>query len=192
MPTEPIRILSICGSLRRGSYNRIVADALPDLAPAGMAITPAPSFAHFPIYDADRQHEHGFPPAVRALAEAIAAADGVIFVTPEYNFSVPGGLKNALDWLSRMEEKPLLNMPVAIQSAATGPVGGARVQYHLRQVLVFMEAIAFNRPEVIIGLVKDKVDEATGELTDLQTRGFIRAQLAAFGPFVRRISAAGN
>lgn len=192
MSERPLRILSICGSLRRESFNRIVANALPALAPDGMEIVPAPPFHGFPLYNADHQREHGFPEDVQLFAAAIRAADGVVFVTPEYNFSVPGGLKNALDWISRMESKPLENKPVAIQTAATGPVGGARAQYHLRQILVFLDAVAFTRPEVIIGFVRDKVDEARGELTDERTRDFIRAQLAAFAPFVRQISPGTN
>jgi chromate reductase, NAD(P)H dehydrogenase (quinone) len=184
----PIRIVSICGSLRRGSFNRIVANALPTLAPADMEIIPAPSFDDFPLYNTDLHTAAGFPETVLRFSEAIINADGVIFVTPEYNFSIPGALKNALDWISRLEARPFANKPVAIQSAATGPVGGARVQYHLRQVLVFMDAIAFTRPEVFISFVKTKVDEVSGQLIDQQSRDFIRAQLAAFAPFVRKMN----
>jgi chromate reductase len=167
-----------------------VANALPDLAPDDMTIVPAPAFDGFPFYNADLQHEHGFPKDVRALADAVHAADGVMFVTPEYNFSVPGALKNALDWLSRLEDRPFAGKPVAIQSAATGPVGGARAQYHLRQIFVFLDAIAFTRPEVFVSFAKSKVDEVKGELVDEQTRHFIKLQLAAFGHFIRKIDPA--
>src|SRR5215212_12021155 len=95
-------LITICGSLRKGSYNRMVMNLLPGLAPAGMAIKEAPSFAEFPLYNADIQNTTGFPAAVNVLADAIRSADGVIIVTPEYNFSTPGGLKNALDWVSRL------------------------------------------------------------------------------------------
>ena len=101
------------------------AAALPSLAPEGMTIRPAPSFAEFPLYNADIQNSSGFPAAVNTLADAIRAADGVIFCTPEYNFTIPGGLKNAIDWVSRVQNQPFAGKPVALQSASPGPVGGA-------------------------------------------------------------------
>jgi hypothetical protein len=108
-----LNVLSICGSLRKGSYNAIVQRALPSLAPEGMTIKPAPSFAEFPLYNADIQNSTGFPAAVNTLADAIRAADGVIFCTPEYNFTIPGGLKNAIDWVSRLQNQPFAGKPVA-------------------------------------------------------------------------------
>jgi chromate reductase len=180
-------VISICGSLRKGSYNAMVARALPGLAPAGMTITPSPSFADFPIYNADIQNEQGFPAAVTAFADAIRAADGVIIVTPEYNFSVPGGLKNALDWVSRLPNQPFAEKPVAIQSASPGPVGGARMLYDLRKILVFLEAFTLNKPEIFVNSVTSRVNEKTGELTDETTRDFIRQQLAAFAKLIKRV-----
>src|ERR1041384_3445786 len=96
-----LNIISICGSLRKGSSNAMTQRALPALAPDGMTIKPAPGFAEFPLYNADIQTSTGFPAAVNALADAIRAADGVIFCTPPDTFTIPGGLKNALDWVSR-------------------------------------------------------------------------------------------
>jgi chromate reductase len=90
-------IVSICGSLRKGSYNRMVMTALAGLAPPGMSVKEAPPYTELPLYDADIQNSSGFPAAATTLADAIRAADGVIFCTPEYNFSLPGGLKNAID-----------------------------------------------------------------------------------------------
>jgi hypothetical protein len=121
-----------CASLRKGSFNRALMNALPALAPADMKLTEAPSFRGFPLYDADLQAK-GFPPDVTALAHAIRAADGIIIITPEYNYSIPGALKNAIDWVSRLPDQPFKEKPVAIQSATGGPLGGARMQYHLRQ-----------------------------------------------------------
>jgi chromate reductase len=189
MAEKTLNVISICGSLRKGSYNAMLARALPELAPTGMSIEPAPSFAEFPIYDADQQAEKGIPPAVTALADAIRAADGVVIVTPEYNFSIPGGLKNAIDWVSRVENQPFAGKPVAIQSASPGPVGGARVQYHLRQAMVFLDAFVLNKPEIFAGNVKSRVDEASGKLTDETTRGFIKQQLAALALFIARVRA---
>lgn len=182
-----LNVITICGSLRRGSYNAMVAAALPGLAPAGMTITAAPSLADFPLYNADIQTEQGFPPAVTALADAIRAADGVIIVTPEYNYSVPGGLKNAIDWLSRMPEQPFAEKPVAIQSVSPGPIGGGRMQHDLRKTLVFLDAFTLNKPEILVGNVTSRLNEKTGELTDETTRDFIRQQLAAFAKLIRRV-----
>jgi chromate reductase len=125
-------VLVICGSLRRGSYNAALACTLPGLAPAGLSLRPAPSFANFPIYNADIQTMSGFPAEVNAWADAIRSADALIIVSPEYNWSIPGGLKNAIDWVSRMKEQPFKDKPVALQSAAGGILGGSRAQYHLR------------------------------------------------------------
>jgi chromate reductase len=139
----------------------------------------------FPHYDADVQAE-GFPAEVLAMSEAIAAADGVIIVTPEYNYSVPGALKNALDWLSRVPEAPFKHKAVAIQTGSPGPIGGARAQYHLRQILVFLDALVLNKPEVMVGLIPSKIDPESGELADVVTRDFIAGQLTNFAAFVRR------
>ncbi len=181
----PLRFAVMVGSLRRGSFNAAIARALPALAPDGVTIAPLGSVGDFPLYNQDVQ-EKGFPPPVTAMAQAIAAADGLIIVTPEYNYSMPGVLKNAIDWLSRVPKQPFAMKPVLIQSASQGGYGGVRAQLHLRHSLVFVEARAFNRPEVIIAAVQTKVDPATGEVTDPATRGFIADQLKAFAAFVRR------
>jgi len=179
-------IISICGSLRKGSYNRMIMTALPKLAPAGLSIKEAPSFADFPLYNADIQNSTGFPAALNVLAEAIRAADGVIFCSPEYNFSIPGGLKNALDWVSRLSNQPFIGKPIAIQSASPGPLGGARIQYDLRKSLVFLDALTMNKPEIFIGNCATKFDEKSGELNDETTINFIKQQLEAFVSFIER------
>ena len=186
-----LNVLTICGSLRKGSYNAMVQRALPALAPEGMSLKPAPSFADFPIYNADIQNSTGFPAPVNALADAIRAADGVIFCTPEYNFSTPGGLKNAIDWVSRLPNQPFAGKPVALQSASPGPVGGARVQYDLRKSMMFLDAFTLNKPEIFIGNCAGKFDEKSGELKDETTRGLIKQQLAAFAVFIARIAPKG-
>jgi chromate reductase, NAD(P)H dehydrogenase (quinone) len=189
MPT--LNIISICGSLRKGSFNAMVQRALPALAPDGMSIKPAASFADFPLYNADIQNSTGFPGAVNAYADAIRAADGVIFCTPEYNFTIPGGLKNAIDWVSRLPNQPFAGKPVALQSASPGPVGGGRVQYDVRRAMMFLDAFTLNKPEVFIGNCAAKFDEKTGQLTDEPTRGFIKQQLAAFATFIARVAPKG-
>jgi chromate reductase len=185
MPRQ-LNVLVICGSLRKGSFNALVARNLPELAPGGMKVDFAPPFDAFPLYNADLQHSSGFPDEVMRFADAVHAADGVIIVTPEYNFSIPGGLKNALDWVSRLKEQPFKDKPVAIQSASPGPLGGPRVQYHLRQAMIFLDALVLNKPEIFVSNVVTKVNEHTGELTDETTREFLRRQLLAFADFIRR------
>jgi chromate reductase len=177
-------IMCICGSLRNGSYNRMVMKALPGLAPVGMSIKEAPSFAEFPLYNADIENSTGFPVAASTLADAIRSAHGVVFCTPEYNFSIPGGLKNAIDWVSRLQNQPFAGKPIAIQSASPGPLGGGRVQYDLRRAMVFLDALTLNKPEIFIGNCASKFDEKTGELKDDTTRKFIKQQLEVFAKFV--------
>lgn len=185
--TGKLNVLSICGSLRKGSINRMVERSLPDLAPEGMNIAPAPAHDKFPLYNFDIQQQ-GMPADVIALCQAIYAADGIVIVTPEYNFSITPSLKNTIDWLSRIKEpSPFARKPFAIQSAANGMLGGARMQYHLRQVLVGLNAYVLPVPEVFIGTARSKVDEATGALTDEPTRDFIRKQLAAFAAFIEQL-----
>ena len=187
MTDRTLNVVSICGSLRKGSYNRMVMNALQGYAPEGMRITEAPSFADFPLYNADVQNSSGFPALVQALGEAIRAADGVIFVTPEYNYSIPGGLKNAIDWVSRLPNQPFAGKPIAIQSATGGTLGGGRMQYDLRRCMIFLDAWTINKPEIFIGNCSQKIDEKTGQIKDEQTVSFIKQQLAAFAKFVARI-----
>ena len=181
-----MNIASICGSLRKGSYNRMLMNALAGLAPAGMSIKEGPSFSEFPLYNADIQNTTGFPAAVGTLADVIRAADGVVVCTPEYNFSLPGGLKNAIDWLSRLPNQPFAGKPIALQSASPGPLGGGRVQYELRRTMVFLDALTLNKPEIFVGGCASKFDEKTGELKDEPTRTFVTQQLEAFAKFVAR------
>jgi chromate reductase len=189
MADRIFNVVCICGSLRKASYNRIVMNALPALAPPNMKLSEAPQFAEFPLYNADMQDSSGIPPAVQTLAEAIRGADGVIFNSPEYNFSMPGGLKNAIDWVSRVPNQPFAGKPVALQSAANGVLGGGRMQYDLRRAMLFLDAVTLNKPEIFIGNCSTKIDAKTGQITDQQTVGFITQQLAAFAKFMERHAA---
>ena len=183
MTEAPLRFAVLLGSLRRGSYNAAIARALPALAPPEVKLEPLGSIGDFPIYDGDVEAQ-GLPAAAVAMGAAIRAADGAIVVTPEYNYSIPGGLKNAIDWLSRLKPQPFVDKPVALASASPGMLGGARAQYHLRQTFVMLEARVFNKPEVFVGLAHTKIN-ADGELTDAPTREVIGKQLAGFAAFVR-------
>ena len=175
--SEKLQVVTLLGSLRKGSFNDMVARTLPKIAPASMEVNALPSIADIPLYDADVQQEEGFPAPVEALAEQIRQADGVVIVTPEYNYSVPGGLKNAIDWLSRLPDQPLAGKPVLIQTSSMGVIGGARCQYHLRQILVFLDAM----------VMQNKVDPQTGEVIDQGTLDHLTGQLTAFGEFIQRV-----
>lgn len=187
--SDTLKIVTLLGSLRQGSFNAMVARTLPRIAPAGMSIDALPSIKDIPLYDADMQQEDGFPATVEAIAEQIRAADGVVIVTPEYNYSVPGGLKNAIDWLSRLPEQPLAGKPVLIQTSSMGAIGGARCQYHLRQILVFLDAMVMNKPEFMGGVIQNKVDAQTGEVVDQSTIDHLTGQLTAFGDYIKRVKA---
>ena len=187
MAQVPLDVVVICGSLRKGSYNAALARALPALAPAGLALRTAPPLDAIPPYNADVQNA-GVPPPVTDWADAIRAADGVIIVSPEYNWSIPGVLKNAIDWVSKLKHQPFEAKPVALQSAAGGLLGGSRMQYHLRQCLTSIEAVMLIRPEVFVTFAAKKFDETTVALTDQPTIDMVKAQLAGFEKFIRKVS----
>jgi chromate reductase len=191
MTDKSLDVLVICGSLRKGSYNAALARTLPALAPSGLVLRAAPSFAGLPVYNFDEHQAGGLHPIAVAWADAIRSADAVVIVSPEYNWSIPGGLKNAIDWASRMNDQPFAGKPVALQSAATGLLGGSRMQYHLRQSLTSIDALLFPRPEVIVTFAAKKFDAATLELTDQPTRDMIKLQLEGFEKFVRRVAGKG-
>jgi chromate reductase len=181
-----VNVIVICGSLRKGSYNAALARLAPKLAPGGMTIAPSPPIGDFPLYNFDTQSSAGFPAGVNELAAAMRSADGILICSPEYNWSIPAPLKNAIDWVSRMKDQPFANKPVALQSAATGLLGGSRMQYHLRQSLTSLDAHLFGQPEVIVTFAAQKFDEKTLELKDQPAIDMIRQQLAGFEKYIRK------
>jgi chromate reductase len=182
--SDRLHVVTLCGSLRRGSFNAALERSLPPLAPAGMALAAGPRIGEIPLYNADVQ-EAGFPPSVTALAAAIRAADGLVVCSPEYNWSIPGTLKNAVDWVSRVENQPFEDKPVVIYSAAGGMLGGARMQYHLRQSLMSIGAQIFARPEIFVTFAAKKFNDRR-ELADQPTIDLIKQNLAGFETFIRR------
>jgi chromate reductase len=181
---ETVRILGISGSLRRGSFNTGVLRAALELAPPGMTIETC-DIAAIPLYNEDVR-EQGFPPPVAELRARIKDADGLLLVTPEYNYSIPGVLKNAIDWASRPPEQPFEGKPIGIMGASAGAMGSGRAQYHLRQCFVFLNGLVMNRPEVMVPAAQTKFD-GSGRLTDQVTRDFISAYLTAFKSWVLRL-----
>jgi len=179
-----MRIIALCGSLRKGSFNRLGLDALQALAPADFEIEIYP-LGDLPLFNPDIEEERGLPPAVAAYRAAINAADGVVMSSPEYHHSISGVLKNALDWdgsPSIYEEKP-----IAIMSVAPGPHGGSRTQYDLRKVLHSTDAYVLAHPEVFIAAAKSKFD-SSGKLTDEKIAAALTEWLAAFRAWILRMT----
>lgn len=179
-----VRILGVAGSLRHGSFNKATLRTAQEMAPTGMTIDSF-DIAPIPLYNEDVRQQ-GFPPPVEEFRARIKAADGLLIVTPEYNYSIPGVLKNAIDWASRPPEQPFDGKPIGLMGASAGTHGSGRAQYHLRQCFVFLNGLVMNRPEVLIAAAQNKFD-ANGQLTDETTRDFMSAHLAAFKAWVLRM-----
>jgi chromate reductase, NAD(P)H dehydrogenase (quinone) len=180
-----ITVLGICGSLRKASYNMATLRAAIELKPPGMTIEVA-DISQFPLYNEDVRAQ-GFPPPVEMFRAQIRNADALLFACPEYNYSMSGVLKNAIDWASRPPDQPFAGKPAAIMGATAGMAGGARAQSDLRRSFVFLDIRPVNRPEVLIGQAQTKFD-ANGRLLDEAARGFIRDMLVALDSWARLIS----
>jgi chromate reductase, NAD(P)H dehydrogenase (quinone) len=180
----PVKVAALCGSLRKASYNRMALRAAMQLAPEGMGIEEA-GIGLLPLYNADL-HQAGLPAVVQQLGDQIAAADALLFVTPEYNYSIPAPLKNAIDWVSRAIPQPFAGKPVAMMGASVGLLGTVRAQLHLRHSMVFLNMLPLNKPEVMIAQATGKFD-ADGNLTDEVARGLIRDLLVALAAWTRRL-----
>lgn len=178
------KILGISGALRKGSTNTGLLRALQDMAAAHVDFDIA-TLHGIPLYDGDEEEAHGKPEAVKALDVRIRAADGVVFACPEYNFSIPGVLKNATDWLSRGSAF-LKWKRVGIVGAGDGHyLGTGRSQYHFRQNLQALQAIVMPRPEIFVNHNSEKFDK-DGNLTDEDTRKHLAKWLEAFIEWVEK------
>jgi chromate reductase len=166
---EPIRVLGFAGSLRKGSYNKVLLRVAAELMPKGVVLETF-DLEGIPLFNEDLEAQ---PPAkVKEFKRRIRAADAVLIATPEYNYSIPGVLKNAIDWASRpYPENAFDNKPVAVMGASTGMLGTARAQYHLRQCFVFLNVHTVNKPEVMVSFALEKIVD--GRLKDEKTRKYI-------------------
>ncbi len=181
---KTIKILGIAGSLRRDSYNRATLRAAAGLVPEGAEVEIF-DLNGIPVFNQDEDHQ--IPSKVADLKQKLRDADAVLFVTPEYNYSVPGVLKNAIDWASRpYGDNSWEGKPAAIMGASSGILGTARAQYHLRQIMVFLNMFPINKPEVMIGNAAEKFD-SEGELTDEKTRSIIQKALTNLVEWTIRI-----
>jgi chromate reductase len=182
---RPLHVLGLSGSLRARSFNTAALRAAGSMLPAGCTFEIAP-IGDLPLYDQDLM-DKGMPePAVRLRAQ-IAKADALIIACPEYNYSVTGALKNAIDWASRGADHPLAGKPLAILGASGGMIGTARAQYHLRQICVFVNMHPINKPEVMIGQAQTKFD-ADLNLTDEPTRKILGDLVTALVAWTRRLA----
>ena len=178
-----LKILGICGSLRKASLNMAALRACNELMPQGMTLQIA-NIVDIPMYNQDL-FDAGMPDPVKRLRAEIAAADGLLFASPEYNFSVSAPLKNLIDWASRPPNQAFQDKPCAMFSCTPGPLGGARVQYDLRRMMVQLWSYPLPRPEVFIGNAPSKFAE--GKLTDETTRKFLAELLVGFKDWIARM-----
>jgi chromate reductase len=183
--TTPIHILGIAGSLRRESYNRSALRAAVQLAPSDVSLDIF-ELDSIPLYNQDIEQQP--PAAVVEFKKRIRAADAILIVTPEYNYSVPGVLKNAIDWASRpYGDSAWSEKPVAIMGVSSGMSGTLRAQYHLRQMFVWLNMLPLNQPEVMIGEAAKKFD-TQGNLTDEKTKELIGRLLTNLAAWTRRLA----
>ncbi|MEM2914085.1 MAG: NAD(P)H-dependent oxidoreductase [Candidatus Bathyarchaeia archaeon] len=181
---QEIVILGFAGSLRKNSYNKALLRAAVELVPKGVRLEIF-DIEGIPLYNQDLEDE--MPTKVKEFKAKIRAADAILVATPEYNFSIPGVLKNAIDWASRPPgDNAFDGKPVAIMSASIGMLGGARAQYHLRQVFVTLNMHPLNKPEVIVPFAEEKFDK-NGRLMDNKTRAKIRESLESFVLWVKKL-----
>ena len=184
--SDSLHVLGISGSLRRASYNTALLRAAAELVPPGVA-QGVFGLASLPLFNQDA--EKPFPEAVVELRTRLAQADALLIATPEYNNSISGALKNAIDWASRPPKQPLAGKPAAIMGVSTGNFGTVRAQLHLRQVLTHVGALPLGKPEVLVARA-EQVFDAEGRLVDAAARGFLQDLLAALARWTQRVSPA--
>jgi len=182
---KQIVVLGFAGSLRKGSYNKALLHAVSELLPNSAKLEIF-DLEGIPLFNQDL--EDRMPQKVKEFKAKIRAADALLIVTPEYDYSVPGVLKNAIDWASRpFGDNSFDGKPVAIMSASPGIIGGLRAQYHLRQILVSLNMHAVNIPEIIVASANKKIDE-NGNLTDKETRKRIKQLLESLIDWTERLT----
>lgn len=187
--SKVITILGFAGSLRKDSYNKALLRAAAEMLPGEVKLEIF-DLEGIPPFNQDL--EGAMPQKVKEFKAKIRAADAILVATPEHNYSIPGVLKNAIDWASRpFGDNSLEHKPVAVMSASTGMLGGARAQYHLRQVFVTLDMLPLNRPEVFVTFASQKIDP-TGKLQDEATRGKIKELLESLVAWTRRLAQKEN
>lgn len=179
------RVFAISGSLRKASFNSALVRAAVELAPEDVTFDVYDELREIPSFDDDVRIA-GLPASVERLGARIKAADALVIAMPEYNYSLPGVLKNAIDWASRIQPCPFAGKALGIMGASPGMYGTARSQYHLRQIAVFLDMHPINKPEVMVTRASDKFD-AAGQLTDDATRKVVASFVVALRDWSLRI-----
>ena len=151
-----------------------------------MSIETYEGLGDMPLYDGDLEARDGIPASAQKFIDAVTGADGMLIATPEYNFSMPAGLKNAIDWASRPNPHPFKDKPLAIMGASAGPLGTARAQYHLRMTMTALDCLILRKPEIFVGLAQSKFDEK-GNLTDEVARDLIAQMMDNFKDWIERL-----
>ncbi len=183
-----VHVFAVAGSLRKDSFNKKLLRAAMELVPPGMMIHQFDGLADIPAYDADIDVDPR-PESVRALKQMLAACDGLLIVTPEYNYGIPGVLKNAIDWASRpAATSPLLGKVALLMGASTGMVGTARAQQQLRQNFVFTKTTVLPVPEILVARAPEKFD-SEGRLIDDMAKQLIAERLKALGEWIYKLRA---
>ena len=186
----PLEIVGLVGSLRARSYNRMLFRAACELAPASLSVQEV-EIGGLPLYNADLDTDDGRPDPVVRLRSAVASADGVLIVSPEYNHAVPGVLQNAIDWASRPGMRsPFRDRPVGFMGASGGLIGTARGQQHLKLVLMSMLALPMPHPGILVTRASTRFDE-TGVLVDEPSREMLADYMTAFDAWIRRVRISG-
>ncbi len=181
---KEVNILGFAGSLRHGSYNRALLRVAAELVPKEAKLEIF-DLEGIPLFNQDL--EKSVPEKVKEFKARIKSADAILVVTPEHNYSIPGVLKNAVDWASRpYGDNSFEGKPVAVMSASTGMLGGSRAQYHLRQVFVFLNMHPINKPEVMVTFANQKFDEK-GRLTDEKAKELIKQLLEALVAWTKKL-----
>ena len=179
---EELRLLGIVGSLRKASINRALLRAVGEVLPEGVKLEIFERLGELPLFNSDLPE----PEPVAALKRAVADAHGVVIAVPEYNYSIPGSLKNAIDWVSRPPTTtPFRGKPVGLVGSSIGISGSMRAQYHLRQILIYTDNPVLGQPEVLIPKAIERFDSEL-RLVDESTRELLRKFAAAFATHVRR------
>jgi chromate reductase len=175
MTDASIKVMGLSGSFRKGSFNTMLLHAAQELAPAGMSVE-IYDYRDIPLYDDDIRTGPGYPPPVQKFRATIAASDAVLFASPEFNYSVSGTLKNAIDWASRAPNMPFDGKVGAVMGASMGAIGTARSQRDLRWIMSGLNMHMVNLPHVYVGTAQQKFD-TQGKLTDQAARDFIKQLL---------------
>jgi chromate reductase len=185
-PMHTLRFAGLSGSLRKGSYNTALLRAAQSLVPDEVSFETV-EIGHLPLFNADIDDPEQLN-RINNFRESLRRADAFVIASPEYNYSIPGLLKNAIDWASRGKDSPLQNKPVAIMGASPGMLGTARMQMHLRQVFLFNNMMPVNKPEVFVNQAQSKFN-AEGSLSDEKTINAIRQQMIALKDLALKVHA---